>query len=171
MGVPVYNADDRAKWLMNNEPKLKAQLIFTFGTECYLPTGELNRPFLASVVFSRPEQLEKLNQLVHPAVFDDFDKWSAAQKAPYILKEAALIFETILYQKLDKIIAVCAPLELRIERIQRRDGLNREQILHRMKSQMDEAEKLRRADFIIYNDEKQAVIPQVIQLHNQLLTL
>jgi dephospho-CoA kinase len=167
--VPIYNADNRAKYLLNNDADVVLKVKQVFGNDIYL-NQELDRKKMAAQVFEQPFLLQQLNEIVHPAVFKDFDNWcNEHQQEPYVLKEAALIFETIIHQKLDAVIMVSSPENLRIERVMKRDSITKEQVLARIKNQMSEEEKLNRADYIIYNDELQLVIPQVVQLHQQLI--
>lgn len=172
LDIPVYYADDRAKWLMANDPDLKMRITERFGKAAYTDAGALNRAYLADRVFSDPESLKALNALVHPAVGRDSQRWHEMQKnVPYTIKEAALIFESGSFKELDKVIVVFAPRELRIQRIMRRDGLSREAIGARMGRQMPEEEKLKKADFAIYNDGRASLLRQVWQIHRQLLQL
>jgi len=169
--VPIYNADNRAKYLLNNDTEVVLKVKQVFGNDIYL-NQELDRIKMAAQFFEQPFLLEQLNKIVHPAVFKDFDNWcNEHQQEPYVLKEAALIFETIIHQKLDAVMMVSSPENLRIERVMNRDSINKEQVLARIKNQMSEEEKLNRADYIIYNDELQLVIPQVVQLHQQLINV
>lgn len=165
----MYYADDRAKWLMANSPSLKEQIAAQFGKEAYHEDGTLNRPFLAGKVFSDPEQTKRINGLVHPAVKDDFEAWAARQDAPYVLKEAALLFETGSYQDLDHVIHVFAPVDLRISRVLSRDAhRSREQVLAIMERQWSDTQKNKQADFTISNKENQMLIPQVMKVHKAL---
>ncbi|MEY4876061.1 MAG: hypothetical protein RL708_1210 [Bacteroidota bacterium] len=169
LNVPIYNADNQAKYLLNNDADVIKKVKQVFGNDIY-NNQELDRKKMAAQVFEQPFLLQQLNEIVHPAVFNDFDNWcNEHQQEPYVLKEAALIFETILHQKLDAVMMVSSPEELRIERVMKRDSITKEQVLARIKNQMSEEEKLNRADYIIYNDELQLVIPQVVQLHEQFM--
>ena len=171
LNVPIYNADNQAKYLLNNDADVIKKVKQVFGNDIYL-NQELDRKKMAAQVFEQPFLLQQLNEIVHPAVFNNFDNWcDEHQQHPYILKEAALIFETILHQKLDAVIMVSSPEKLRIERVMKRDSITKEQVLARIKNQMSEDEKLNRADYIIYNDELQLVIPQVVQLHEQFMNV
>lgn len=170
LGIPVLNADDTAKCLMETDASLRQQLEAAFGTETY-KNGRLNRPFLASAVFADPEQLGRLNAIVHPAVIAYANEWARRQTAPYVIKEAALFFESGSWREMDKIIGVSAPEALRIERAMRRDQSSEKAVRERMSRQMDESEKMARCDYIIHNDETASVIKQVTALHEQLLTL
>lgn len=170
LGIPVYYADAAAKRLMNEDPQLKELIMAEFGKEAYLH-GSLNRPYLASLVFGQKEKLEKLNAIVHPATIRDNKRWMQQQNAPYAIKEAALIFESGTQAYLDYIIGVSAPQHLRIHRAMQRDHISREEVQARMTRQIEEVIKMHLCDFIIYNDEQQLVIPQVVALHEQLLAL
>ncbi|OON70861.1 dephospho-CoA kinase [Hymenobacter sp. CRA2] len=174
LGVPVYDADTRAKWVMNHDPVLHASLTAAFGPETYLPEG-LNRTYLAQVAFNNPEQLARLNGLVHPRVGHDFAAWAKAQEHAghaYVLKEAALLYESGSWQQLDRIITVYAPQAIRQQRVLHRDPHRTPQdILAIIGKQLSEEEKLRRADYVIRNDDQQLVLPQVLQLHEQLRAL
>jgi len=166
LGIPVYYADDAAKRLMNEDENLKEQITHHFGSDSYID-GKLNRSFIAKMVFNHKEKLELLNSLTHPAVMHDSEKWIAAQTTPYAIREAALIFESGIYKHLDYVIGVSSPEELRIERTMKRDNVSREEVLKRMKSQMDENKKINLCDFVIYNNEEQFIMPQVLALHRK----
>ncbi|TAD99774.1 MAG: dephospho-CoA kinase [Bacteroidetes bacterium] len=172
LGTPIYDADQRAKWLMTNNKLLKEEIIEHFGNESYLPNGELNRGYLANQVFQDQQKVALLNALVHPKVGQDMKNWANQQKKNYVLKEAALMIESGSYKELDKIILVDAPLDIRLKRIQKRDPQRTEQeILGIIAKQMPEEEKRKVADFIVLNDQTQLLIPQVLNLHKQFLTL
>ncbi len=169
LGIPVYYADDRAKWLMNNDANLIEGVKSVFGDEAY-QAGTLNRPFIASIVFNDKSKLAKLNALVHPAVFQDGIAWNEANAdAPYTLKEAAILFESGSYLTVNKVITVFAPKEIRIQRVLTRDDTTREAIEARMDKQMPEKEKIERSDFVIYNDDKHSLIEQVLNIHKILM--
>lgn len=172
LGIPIYYADDRAKWLMANDPKLKKQIMDHFGNESYSEDGILNRAFLATKVFADEEKVKIINSLVHPAVRLDFENWSNAQNSHYVLKEAALLFETGSYKDLDKVINVSTPIKIRISRVLMRDPhRNEKQINDIIDKQLPDEEKNKLADFIIKNTDNKMLIPQVLEIHNQLLKL
>lgn len=172
LGIPIYYADEKAKWLMSNDPQLIIGIQSIFGKDAYLENGQLNRSHIASIAFNQPKKLSKLNALVHPAVAKDGEAWHNEQiNVPYTLKEAALIFESGSYQYLDKTITVFAPLETRIQRVMKRDQSERAAIEARISKQMPDNEKMKMADFIIRNDGKSSLIQQVMQIHQQLLSL
>lgn len=172
LGIPVYYADDRAKWLMVNNLDLVSKLKSLFGKEAYLENGELNRKYISSKVFSDISLLEKLNSIVHPAVFKDGIQWHDSFKdVSYTLKEAALLFESGGYKNLDKVITVYAPKEVRIQRVMNRDGSSRAEVEARIDKQMPDAEKMELADYIIKNDERNKLIQQVLEIHQKILDL
>ena len=170
LGIPVFYADDAAKELMNKDEKLKQQLIKEFGNDLYL-NGELNRPYLSSLVFADSKKLALLNAIVHPATIANAEKWMHQQTAPYAIKEAALIFESDAHKQLDKVIGVYAPTSLRLQRVRQRDNISEEAIMARMNKQMDEEAKMKLCDYIITNNELELIIPQVLQIHDVLLTI
>lgn len=170
LGIPTYNADKSAKELMNMPGVLRSSLVETFGNDIYNDAG-LDRAALAKIVFNNPAELAKLNSLVHPATIAHAMEWMATQKTPYIIKEAALIFEAGSNAGLDYVIGVAAPEALRIKRTAARDKLSETDIRLRMQRQMNEDEKMKRCDFILVNNEEQLLVPQVLQLHEKLLSL
>jgi dephospho-CoA kinase len=174
LGVPVYYADDRAKWLMENRLEVKEALCATFGNWIYDREGKLNRPGLAKTVFSNPDKLAQLNAIVHPAVFEDGFRWEMEQAergVPYCLKEAALLVESGSYRFLDKLIVVTAPEALRLSRVIQRDDTTEEAVRQRMDRQLPEAEKVALADFVIQNDGELLLTGQVLFVHRQLMQL
>lgn len=171
-GVPVYDADYWAKWLIVNDEELKRQIVDLFGAEAYLSDGAYNRAWVASQVFSDKNKLAALNALVHPAVARHGEQWRREQinvGCPYTLREAALMIESGSYRGLDCLIVVTAPEDLRIERVMRRDGTDEKSVRARIAGQMPEDEKLKFADFVILNDEKHALIPQVWEIHQKIV--
>ncbi len=170
LGIPVYYADVEAKRLMNENEGLKQKIQELFGTAIYTD-GKLKRVVLADIVFNDPEKLEQLNALVHPITINDANQWLQQQKSPYAIKEAALIFESGISEFLDYVIGVYAPAPLRIQRVIQRDNTSKEAVMARMNKQMDEDEKMRLCNFVITNDELQLLVPQVLALHEHLLTL
>lgn len=170
LGIPVFYADDVAKQLMNEDESLKKKIIQLFGENAY-QDNELNRKFIAGIVFNDKFKLEQLNAVVHPVTIAAAANWINKQTSPYIIKEAALMFESAAAVHLDYVIGVYAPQHLRLQRVMQRDNVKREDVLARMNSQIDETIKMKLCDFIIVNDEQQAVLPQVISLHKKLLAL
>lgn len=170
LGIPVYYADDAAKELMNTDPELQTAIIKNFGEQSYKNT-ELDRQYIASVVFNDPEKLNMLNSLVHPATLKDAEHWMNRQTSVYTIKEAALLFESGAEKMLDYIIGVTAPEDLRIERVMKRDAVSREEVLKRISKQMEEGKKISLCDFILVNDETRLLIPQVMDLHQKFIGL
>jgi dephospho-CoA kinase len=173
LGMPVYYADLRARQLMEDDPVLKSAIIHEFGEACY-ENGRLNRQYLSSIAFSDPDAIRRLNELIHPLTISDSAEWMKIHELEgkaYCLKEAALIFESGSHKELDHVIGVESPESLRIERAMKRDKTNEEQIRLRMSRQMSETEKLGLCDFILVNDEKRLLIPQVLELHEKLLSI
>lgn len=169
--IPVFYADQQAKTIMQTDKQLVDDLKAAFGMDVYSEEEILNRGKLAALVFNDEEKLKKLNSLVHPAVFRAFDIWVKQQTAPYVLKEAALLFESGSYKNCDYIILVKSPQDLKISRIIERDSITEADVLKRMNKQLSDQEKEQRSNFIIYNDEKQMLIPQVLELHEKFLKL
>ena len=170
LGVPVYYADIEAKRIMNENVQVIKEVTALFGEAAYIDNC-LNRPFIAALVFGNKEKLDRLNAIVHPATISDAELWMLRQQTPYAIKEAALIFETDARNYVDYVIGVSAPQQLRIARVVQRDRLKDEDVLRRMSKQMDENEKLGLCDFVLINDEQQALVPQVVELHERLLGL
>ena len=170
LGIPVYYADDAAKKLMIEDEELRISIINAFGNEAY-NDKILNRPYLAEQVFNSEEKLKVLNSIVHPATINDAKEWFKEQTAPYVIKEAALIFESGSDKELDYVVGVKSPESLRIKRSVDRDNISTEQVEARMNKQMPEEDKLRLCEYVIVNDEQQMLIPQVLKLHEKFLEL
>lgn len=168
LGIPVFDADTAAKEVMQTNPTLRQAIIDTFGEAVYTD-GQLNRKQLAAIVFSDPFQLETLNALVHPYTIAAAEEWAALQTTPYTVKEAALFFEAGSAIGFDYMIGVYAPQHLRIKRVMDRDQVSREEVLSRMKRQIQEEIKMRLCDFVVLNDDQHLLIPQVLKLHEQFL--
>jgi len=168
LGIPCYDSDQRAKALMLENENIRNFLLKQFGPEV-IQNQQLQTALISKKVFENPSLLEQLNAVVHPEVGNDFETWCQQQTAPYVLKEAALLFESGSWKGLDALIVVSAPEELRIQRVMQRNGFTRENVLARMKNQWPEAEKTKRADYIITNDEQHSLIQQVMEIHHTLL--
>lgn len=169
LGIPVYDADSRAKWLMDHDPALRAAIIRIFGDEAYTD-GKLNRVFIGKKAFHQPALLTELNGAVHPAVGRDYKSWLSDQSTPYTIKEAALLFETGSFRELDRIIVVSAPGEIRTHRVLSRDPhRNESDVKAIMEKQWPEEKKVEKADFRIVNDDRQLVVPQVLKIHEDLI--
>ena len=170
LGIPVYYADIEAKRLMVSSLTIRNKVIELFGTESY-QNGELNRKHISAIAFNDASVLEKLNATVHPVVIDDYKQWVKRQNSHYTLKEAALLFESDSYLESDFNILVSSPLELRIERVMKRDSVSRQEVLARINKQMPEEEKERLATFIVYNNESELLIAQVLNIHEKIMSL
>ena len=167
LGVAVFNADKEAKLLMNEDVNLKQSLIAEFGKDVYLD-NELNRKYLSNLAFNDDLVLKRLNALVHPVVQDAFEKWSIQQSGAYVIKEAAILFESNTYQSLDAIICISCPDEIRLKRILKRDDLSEKEVRQRMSHQWVEEKKISLSDYTITNDNSCLVMPQILSVHNTL---
>jgi len=165
LGVPVFNADINAKTIMSTDASLIESIKREFGEESYFSDNELNRKYLANKVFNDEGALKKLNLLVHPATIKAFVDWSKRQKSVYVIKEAAILFESGSYRDCDFVIVVTSPEDIRIKRVIEREDVDENNVRSRMDKQMPEEEKKKLADFIIINDGKMAIIPQVLKLN------
>ncbi len=166
LGVPVFYADDEAKRVMVTDPILVEDIKSAFGDKAYFDDGALNRKHISAIVFNNDDELRRLNALVHPAVFRAFDTWvENISGVPYVVKEAALLFESDSYKLCDHTIMVQAPVEDRISRAMKRDGLTRAEVESRNTRQFSEEKKTALANYIVKNDNIQLVIPQVLELH------
>ena len=163
IGIPVFNADEVAKQMMQTSAAIKAQLIEQFGRDIYKASG-LDKEKLAAIVFADPFQLQLLNAIVHPVTIQAAKDWAAKQNAPYVIKEAALIFESGAADGLFKVIGVTAPLSLRTHRVMQRDGITKEQVDARMRNQISDTIKMRLCDYVVQNNNQQMLIPQVLAL-------
>ena len=166
LGVKVFYSDIEARELLNKDEELIAEVKERFGSDMYNSEGELDRQRMSKLVFNSPKSLEELSSLVHPKVNEAFENWLLQnEKRPYVLKEAAILFESGNYHDLDKIINVFAPREERIKRVTKRDGVGREEVERRMRFQYSDKEKNDLADFIIVNERESELLPQVMELH------
>lgn len=166
-GVAVYTSDDRAKELMSSSPELRAKIIEAFGAEAY-DGDRLNRAYLAQRIFNDPTALATLNSIVHPAVMDDFDSWAEQQSGSYVVLESAILFEANLDNRVNCVVSVLAPEELRIERAMKRDGASREDIVRRIANQMSDDERTERSKYAIVNISLDDLHEDVEQLHRRL---
>ncbi len=172
LGIPVYNADAWAKWLIAHDPKVRADVTALLGQEAYLPDGTYQRAYVAARVFADAHLLQALNAIVHPAVERHSRQWhetQAAKGCPYTLKEAALLVESGSHRFLDALIVVCAPEAVRLQRVMQRDGLSEAEVRARMQRQLPEADKVTLADFVVLNDGQHPLIPQVWKIHRALV--
>jgi dephospho-CoA kinase len=166
-GVAVFHADDEAKRVYDDFPEVLEKVRGIFGSEVF-HHGKLNKSALAVSAFGSPEKLKQLNALVHPYVAHKFKVWMSDQSGPYVLREAAILIESGSYKDCSEIILVTAPMEVRMSRITKRGGINPEQIKQRMQNQMTDEERLPYADYVINNDGKELILPQIDQIHHAL---
>lgn len=170
MGIPVFDADITAKTLMNSNPIIKEKLIAAFGAEVYTNDNQiLNRAYLSKLVFSDQHKLALLNSIVHPITIQAATDWAATQNTPYVIKEAALFFESGATVGVHKIIGVSAPKAVRINRVMKRDHCSKAEVEQRMTHQIEESLKMKLCDWVIVNDDLQLVLPQVVALHETIL--
>ena len=169
LGIPVFNADEVAKELMHTNPVIKNQLLTTFGERVYLSSGALDKDYLAGIVFKDAYQLELLNAIVHPVTIQAAKDWAATQSAPYVIKEAALLFEAGATDVLTAIIGVASPLNLRIQRVMQRDACSKIEVEQRMRHQISDTIKLKLCDWVIDNNDQDLIIPQVLKIQEAIL--
>ncbi|MEY4541917.1 MAG: hypothetical protein RLZZ306_3674 [Bacteroidota bacterium] len=169
MNIPIYDADSRAKYLINNDLSLKKSIKNLLGSKSYTFTGEYNRTWVASQVFNNPDLLKQLNSLVHPCVHKDAHDWvKNYPKSPFLLYEAALMRAAGDNNLFDKVIVVNAPIDLRIKRIQQRDKRSEQEIKDIMARQISDEERLKIADYVVENDDNKPVLEQVLELYEVL---
>ncbi len=167
LGVPVFNSDDEARAIQQSDKDVLAAIREKFG-DVFLSSGELDRKKLAAIVFSDHQKLQELNAIVHPAVGKAFEKFCAENSsAPYVIKEAAIIFEIGIDEDLDGTVLVTAPEQIRIDRVMKRDGISESDVRARMQKQWSDEEKMKRADWMISNDGEKALLTQVLRIHEQ----
>lgn len=169
LGIPVFDADAAAKQLMESDELIREGLLTLFGSQSFV-SGKLDRKYIAAQVFADRDKLEQLNALVHPHAIAAAQNWAGQQTSPYVVKEAALLFEAGSTAELDYIVGVFAPDDLRLKRAMHRDGADRTTILQRMNHQISETIKMRLCDAVVHNDEQSLLIPQVLALHERFLT-
>ncbi|MDO7172832.1 dephospho-CoA kinase [Mariniflexile sp. AS56] len=168
LGIPVYIADEEAKKLMNTSKVIKRKLIELFGNEAYV-NNQLNKPFIANIIFNDTSYLQKMNAIVHPRVATHFKKWQSKQNAPYVIKEVAILFENGGYKQCDYVITVTAPKALRIERLLKRDNTTTDKVEAIMKNQWSDAEKVKLSNYVISNTTLENTTNQVSEIHNKML--
>ncbi len=169
LGVPVYYADDRAKSLMTSNVDLVGKIKSVFGKNSYNVDATLNRKFIAEIIFNDKSKLAVINSLVHPKVREDFLKWAVMQDSKLVIQENALIFDNEYFNRFDYTIFVAAPQEVRIERVMKRDRVDRDKVLARIKNQKREEEKIEMVDSVIYNDDEHSLVKQVFEVYQKLL--
>ena len=167
LGIPVFNADIEARKLYD-EPQVKEAIILAFGDIMY-PQGVFDKKAMADLVFQSTDKLKQLNELLHPMVQIQFDTWLQQQESPYAIKEAALLIQAGSYQQLDALILVTCPMNKRIERVMKRDRVTEDEVRARINKQLSEEDKRALCQYEIINDDRQLLIPQVLQLHHQFM--
>jgi len=170
LGIPVLKADQLARNIMLNDPEVRNAIIQAFGADAYIHNN-INNAHISQIVFKDPHQLAILNSIVHPATIKAGNEWALQQHAPYIVKEAAIFFESGSSKGLDGIIGVSCPRALRIKRVMDRDHITSEQVIERMNQQIEENLKMKLCDWVIKNDEQSLLIPQVLKLHHQFIQM
>ena len=168
LGIPIFVADSIGKQLMNEDPLLREQLIHRFGPAVYLSDQMVDRKYLANIVFNDPSSLEKLNSMVHPAVHKAFEKWYLKQEAPYVLHEAAILFESGFNRMMDFTITIVTREEERIARVMKRDKISEELVRQRIRNQFTDEERIKLADFVISNNEEDLIIPQILEIDKKI---
>jgi dephospho-CoA kinase len=168
LGIPVYNSDIRAKQVVAENPALKQEIIKHFGPDSYL-NNQYNTKYISSIVFNNSQKLDLLNSIIHPAVVEDFNNWKNKQNSKYVIKEAAILFESGTYLSCDKIITITAPFEDKIKRIIIRDNSGEEEITRRIKSQLSDEEKVKRSDYTLNNDNYELLIPHILKIHESII--
>ena len=170
LGIPVFSADVEAKRIQENDRNLQIKINSLAGKDLF-PEGKLNRAEMAGLIFNNKDLLEEVNSVVHPAVFSSFMEWIKKQDSPYSIMEAAILFESGGFRLMDRIVTVITPLEERIERLIRGGKLSREQIIERIKNQIDDELRVKQSDFVISNSENDMIVPAVIGIHEEMLKL
>jgi len=168
LGIPVFYADESAKELLDSDKDIKEKLISYFGKPIFGKDDKLVRSKFAEIIFNNKTYLTTVNGIVHPRVRKEFDNWVEKQTSPYVIEEIAILFESGQAHLFDKIISVTAPLEMRIERVMKRDNISREKVLDRLNNQDNDESRIERSDFIIINNDRELLLPQIIDIHKKL---
>ena len=168
LGIPIFDADAVSNQLVEHDATLKNSIIELFGKEAY-KNNIYNRKYIASIVFSQAEMLQALNALIHPKAIEAAKQWFEKQQSPYAIKEAAILFESNSEKDIDIIIGVTAPEQIRIERVMQRTGYSKEEVIKRMQQQMPDEEKMAKCNYVIQNNNTDAILPQILQIHQQLI--
>jgi len=168
LGIPVFEADQIARQLMNSDASIRIQLIDLFGSTVYLPDQSVDRKFLSGIVFNNPSSLAKLNSIVHPIVQNAFNDWCQNQQSPYVIHEAAILFESGFYKLMDKVIVVATDLEERIQRVMKRDGSSEDLVRQRIGNQWTYEQRIKLADFVINNNDNELIIPQIVEIDKKI---
>jgi dephospho-CoA kinase len=168
--IPVFSADSEASAIMENEDAVKSHLNAILGKDLY-SGGNLDRTALADIIFNDNAILEKVNSLIHPLVIDRFRKWAHIQDSQYVIMEAAILFESGAAEFVNRIVTVVAPVDQRVERVIHRNKLSREQVMERIQNQMDDDSRIKLSDYVIYNSENDMIIPAILKIHDDILTI
>jgi dephospho-CoA kinase len=168
LGVPVFVADDSAKHLMNSDPEIMNKISKIAGKDLYTG-GKLDRMELARLIFNRPEMLHSVNAAVHPVVLQTFEKWAVGAEAPYVIMEAAVLFESKADAFVDRVVSISAPVEERISRVMGRSELSREQVLERINNQLEDDEREEQSYYVINNADNEMIIPEILKIHDDML--
>jgi len=166
--VPVYYADERSKFILQNNTQVKEKIKREWGDKVFDDKGAVDRKALAQIVFNNEVELHKLNAIMHPLVADDYNKWLSFQSSTFVIKEAAILVESGSYKTCDKIIVVTVPEEVAIDRVMARDKATKEEVVARMSKQMPLQEKIKYAHFVVVNDGVEMLIPQVLEIFNKI---
>jgi len=169
LGIPVFSADPEAQKIMNRDEKIVKEINKIAGRNLY-KDGFLNRMELASLIFNNANLLAEVNALVHPVVFSNFERWADEQTSPYSIMEAAILFESGASRLVDRVVTVVAPMEERLARVMRGKKLSREQIMDRIKNQMDDESRIKLSDYVVHNSENDMIIPAILKIHEDLLS-
>jgi dephospho-CoA kinase len=170
LGIPFFSADPEARSIMDFDESIMRSINSIAGKDLY-KSGSLDRMELASIIFNDNSLLERVNSLVHPVVFDHFRRWELEQDAPYVIFEAAILFESGGSEMVDRIATIVAPVEERVDRVIHRNSLSREQVMERMRNQMEDDIKIKQSDYVIYNSENDMIIPAILKIHEDLLKI
>jgi dephospho-CoA kinase len=170
LGIPVFVADNVAKDVMNNESDIRAAINLITGKDLYTH-GKLNRKELARIIFSKPDLLHKVNAAVHPEVLERFNRWASASAAPYVIMEAAILFESGADSLVDRVVTVSAPVEERISRVMGRNELTREEVIGRINNQLEDEEREEQSYYVINNSDNEMIIPEILKIHGDMLRL
>jgi len=169
LGIPVFSTDPEAKLIMDNNHDIRKRINVAAGKDLYI-SGTLDRPELARMIFNDPVLLHKINSIVHPAVFDRFREWETQQNAPYVILEAAILFESGASVLVDRVATVIAPLDERVDRVIKRNKLTRDQVLERTKNQLEDEYKIKYSDYVIYNSENDMIIPAILKINEDMMS-
>ena len=170
LGIPVFSADTAGRKIMDSDNDIIEKVKVIAGKNLY-SSGTLDRIELARLIFNDADLLKEINKVVHPVIFENFKVWIKSVSAPYSIMEAAILIESGGAALVDKIVTVVAPVEERVERVMRRNNLTREQVFDRIKNQMTDEEKIRQSDYVIYNSEHEMIIPDILKIHEEILSL